>query len=207
MAQMTIPNTFKGGKIIDASKHMENYTTVVEALSDGTKDISVGTTQISSDLNTTKLTITGDVTVTEPGGRVLLPLIRSYAEGGIYTPGFGSVLPQAYRGTFVAGNTSPGIVMPRSGMVVGIGVQFIYSGTATQNEFYWNIRGAGASTISPTIYASQTGDSTTTYVKFNPATQTSFAAGAVIYAQKTVVESNLSTHNCTENLTVEIQYT
>ena len=203
MAQLTIPNTFKGGEIIDASKEQQNFSAVVESLSDGTKDVAFNTTAISTDLNTTRLTITGDCTTNgEPNGeRVFFPLVRNNGNNGIYDPSITPNLPQDYFGVFTSsgfGAGTPGFVMPRSGVVVGLTAK--YSGTSA--HFQWVISGGNAS--SPTMI----GPSVSTNVTFSPSSQTSFAAGAIISAKKNVSEFPVPTPTvCEDSLMIEVKYT
>ena len=203
MAQLTIPNTFKGGEIIDASKEQQNFSAVVESLSDGTKDVSFNTTVISTDLNTTRLTITGDCTTNgEPNGeRVFFPLVRNNGNSGIYDP---SIIPnraQDYQGVFTSsgsGAGTPGFVMPRSGVVVGIAARYV----GASGHFQWKISGGNAS--SPTMI----GADVTTNITFSPSSQTSFPAGTIISARKDVSEFPVPTETgCEDSLMIEVKFT
>ena len=60
MAYPSVPNSFTDGETIDAGRHNENYAAIVNGLSDGTKDINVGSCTMAGNLTVAGNTVLGD---------------------------------------------------------------------------------------------------------------------------------------------------
>lgn len=208
MAVYNTPNQFTGNEKIKSAEMNENFSAAVDGTSDGTKDLLMNTVAVGTDLNVTYGQVDNDcTTLGEPNGeRVYFQLVG----------GFTATKPSGSTGkictflnTFATTTEVPGMVMPRSGVVVSYGLYATGNNPISPyREFGFEILANGTAIMTTATHVNNV-SGVYTYAVYNAASQVSFAAGDVLSARHVlysytcgIIEPQLS-----HVLNVEVQFT
>lgn len=132
MSNPSVPNVLRGGATMTAQALNENFSALAASLSDGTKNLSVSTATVASDVAAAYVRVDGDANVTGEanGERSFIRLfsgIRTTMPAGTY---YVSHEAEAYSSTYWE---TANYLMPRSGSVVGYAHTFGAYGSGTRS--------------------------------------------------------------------------